>query len=101
MVRALLAGPVWHANRPGHQEGSDPPRSGTVKAKNATFFARRTAGGSANWTRRKRSLKADRRTKAKTEAEDFRRADKVRVGVVGDMPDILGAMERADKVVTV
>jgi hypothetical protein len=33
--------------------------------------------------------------------EYFGLADKVRVGVVGGMPDILDAMERADKVVTV
>jgi sulfur relay (sulfurtransferase) complex TusBCD TusD component (DsrE family) len=31
----------------------------------------------------------------------FGLADKVRVGVVGGMPDILDALERADKVVTV
>jgi hypothetical protein len=45
-------------------------RRGTVKAKNATFYAKRTARGQFKEMDEKgRSLKADRRVKAKTKTK--------------------------------
>jgi hypothetical protein len=45
-------------------------RRDTVKAKNATFYAKRTARGSFREMDEKgRSVKADRRTKAKTKTK--------------------------------